>query len=166
MATRRSPVKKLVEKEKVGVIDFFCGCGGASKGFQLANTNAVEFEIVAGVDFDDASCRTFESSIGAKAIKLDIRRLYENPEAIDEFKKTLDIQRYKKLVLIGCAPCQGFSAHRRNEIEEDLRKDLFVMFCRIAPEFSPDAIFMEAIESKDVHITSLGLACRKSATVV
>lgn len=145
VTTRRSPVQKLVEKEKVGVIDFFCGCGGASKGFQLANTAAVEFEVIAGVDFDEASCRTFESSIGTKAIRLDIRQLCESPEAIDEFKKTLDLHRYKKLVLIGCAPCQGFSAHRRNEIEEDLRKDLFVMFCRIAPRFSPDAIFMENV---------------------
>ena len=70
VATRRSPVQKIVEKEKVGVIDFFCGCGGASRGFQLANTTTVKFEVIAGVDFDEASCRTFESSIGAKAIKL------------------------------------------------------------------------------------------------
>jgi DNA-cytosine methyltransferase len=141
----RAARRSKVVKEKVGVIDFFCGCGGASKGFQLASDAAVEFEIIAGVDFDEASCMTFESSIGAKAIKDDIRRLYESPEALDKFKESLSLHRYKKLVLIGCAPCQGFSAHRRNEVEEDLRKDLFVMFCRIAPRFSPDAIFMENV---------------------
>ena len=145
LSTLLPPVHKNVEKEKVGVIDFFCGCGGASKGFQLASSDTMEFEVIAGVDFDEASCRTFESSIGAKALRLDIRQLCESPEAIDEFKKKLDLQKYKKLVLIGCAPCQGFSAHRRNHIEEDLRKDLFVMFCRIAPRFSPDAIFMENV---------------------
>jgi DNA (cytosine-5)-methyltransferase 1 len=145
VAPRRSFTQKLVEKERIGVIDFFCGCGGASKGFQLANTTSAEFEIIAGIDFDEASCRTFESSIGAKAIRLDIRHLCETPDAIDAFKKSLDLHRYKKLVLIGCAPCQGFSAHRRNEVEEDLRKDLFVLFCRMAPRFAPDAIFMENV---------------------
>lgn len=138
--------KKAVERQKkIAVVDFFCGCGGASKGFQLAETPYAKFEIVAGVDFDEACCKTFDSSIGAKAAKLDIRQLYENPAALEEFKKTLSLQQYDKLVLIGCAPCQGFSAHRRNVLEEDLRKDLFIMFCRIAPKFNPDAIFMENV---------------------
>ncbi len=144
-AAHHARTKAMQEKEKVAVLDFFCGCGGASKGFQLADTSTVQFEIVAGVDFDEPSCLTFESSIEARAVRLDIRQLYEDPSAVEDFKKTLNLHRYNKLVLIGCAPCQGFSAHRRNEIEEDLRKDLFVMFCRIAPKFQPDAIFMENV---------------------
>ncbi len=129
----------------MAVVDFFCGCGGTSKGFQLAKAPDVQFEIVAGVDFDEACCRTFETSVGARAFCLDIRALYENPTALEEFKTSLDLKRFRRLVLIGCAPCQGFSAHRRNIAEEDLRKDLFVMFCRIAPQFNPDAIFMENV---------------------
>ena len=145
LARACSDSQEFETKEKVGVIDFFCGCGGTSKGFQLAKMPSLEYEIVAGVDFDEASCRTFESAIGAKAIRLDIRDLCANLSAIDDFKNTLNLCRYKKIVLIGCAPCQGFSAHRRSQIEEDLRKDLFVMFCRMAPIFAPDAIFMENV---------------------
>ncbi len=137
--------RSIRAKEKIAVVDFFCGCGGTSKGFQLADVPNVEFEIVAGVDFDEACCSTFRTSVGATAYNLDIRALYENSDVLEDFKRSLDLKRFRKLVLIGCAPCQGFSAHRRNVAEQDLRKDLFVMFCRIAPRFTPDAIFMENV---------------------
>lgn len=132
-------------RTKIGVVDFFCGCGGTSKGFQLAKVPGVDFEIIAGIDIDEACCRTFEASIGAKAFRIDIRDLYNNHKALERFKRSLELSRFHKLILIGCAPCQGFSAHRRNFGEEDLRNDLFVMFCRIAPKFEPDAIFIENV---------------------
>ena len=68
--------KSRAKKKKVGVIDFFCGCGGTSKGFQLADMPHLEFEIIVGVDFDSSCCATFETSVGARAVNLDIRELY------------------------------------------------------------------------------------------
>jgi DNA-cytosine methyltransferase len=132
-------------RKKVGVVDFFCGCGGASKGFQLAANSKVDFEIVAGIDCDQSSCDSFELSVGAPAHCNDIRELYEDSLRFNAFLRGLNLERYDKILLIGCAPCQGFSAHRRNIRDEDLRKDLFVTFCRLAPKLQPDAIFMENV---------------------
>lgn len=135
---------RTVQQERVAVIDFFCGCGGTSRGFQMAQLRSIKYDIIAGIDCDPACCKTFETSIHAKAYNLDIRQL-EDKAALTHFKQQLDISRYSKLVLIGCAPCQGFSAHRRNVNAEDIRKDLFVIFCRLAAKFSPDAILMENV---------------------
>ena len=41
-------------KKKFNVIDLFCGCGGLSLGFKMAN-----FNIVGGVDFDKDCIDTF-----------------------------------------------------------------------------------------------------------
>ena len=55
-------------------IDLFCGAGGLSLGFQQAG-----FNILAGIDFDDAALDTYEHNLGgAKALKED---LYKPEEA-------------------------------------------------------------------------------------
>ena len=36
-------------KKKYTCIDLFCGCGGLSKGFELAG-----FDVIGGIDFNDA----------------------------------------------------------------------------------------------------------------
>lgn len=38
----------------LNVIDLFCGCGGLSEGFRLAG-----FNIIGGVDFNNAAIKTF-----------------------------------------------------------------------------------------------------------
>lgn len=42
------------------VIDFFCGCGGASKGFELAG-----FDIALGIDFDQNAADSYQAKEGA-----------------------------------------------------------------------------------------------------
>ena len=54
--------------KKFTCIDLFSGAGGLSKGFLDAGYN-----VVLGVDFDDAALKTFECNHGsAKAMKLDL----------------------------------------------------------------------------------------------
>lgn len=42
-------------KKKYNVIDLFCGCGGLSKGFEMAGYN-----IILGVDFNKPALETYE----------------------------------------------------------------------------------------------------------
>jgi DNA (cytosine-5)-methyltransferase 1 len=49
------------------------------------------------------------------------------------------------LVLIGCAPCQGFSSHRNSAGAGDGRNSLFVDFARIAVQIRPDFVVVENV---------------------
>jgi DNA (cytosine-5)-methyltransferase 1 len=131
---------------KVGVIDFFAGCGGASYGFTRARVPGVEVEIVAGIDIDVHACATYNRMLRAPVYPLDIanlvnRRALELKSLIREWS----LSRYDKIVLIGCAPCQGFAAHRKSIKGSDARRSLFARFADIARIIQPDAIFMENV---------------------
>jgi DNA (cytosine-5)-methyltransferase 1 len=57
-------------KEKINVIDLFCGCGGISEGFRLAG-----FNIIGGLDFNEESVKTYQKNF-PKA-KANLRRSIE-----------------------------------------------------------------------------------------
>lgn len=128
----------------VGVVDFFCGSGGVSAGLKSADTS-VNYEIVEGIDNDRHCARTFETMIGVNCDQLDILELANSKKALDEKLAQWDLGRFDKVLLVGCAPCQGFAAHRRSFRQEDPRRNLFEAFCRIAAFVKPDGILMENV---------------------
>ena len=69
--------------------------------------------------------------------------MHELAQDLDQVDRLLDSvgrDRTRPLVVIGCAPCQGFSSHRNAKGESDTRNDLFVDFARIATHLDPDFI--------------------------
>lgn len=132
------------KKLKVGVIDFFCGSGGVSAGLQ-AVTGGAEFHIIEGIDTDPHCGKTFELMIGAPCVRLDIRELAGDPAQLSQRIASWKRGRFDRLLLIGCSPCQGFSAHRKSIRGQDARRSLFHEFCRIAAQIKPDAIFLENV---------------------
>src|SRR5437867_5116155 len=129
----------------VGVLDLFCGCGGASAGFASAEVRDMRVSIVAGIDIDPHSCTTFRTMLRAPAERLDVRALANDERLFRRAVSSWNLDRFDKLVLIGCAPCQGFAAHRKAAPGRDARRSLFVDFCRLAMNLRPDAIFMENV---------------------
>ena len=68
-----------MNNKKYNVVDLFCGAGGLSRGFMDGG-----FNVVLGIDFDDAALKTFAQNHGdAQAMKLDLF----NHENINEIKK-------------------------------------------------------------------------------
>lgn len=123
-------------KKKYTVVDLFCGAGGLSKGFLDA-----DFDVVVGVDFDDASLRTFEANHGsAKAMKLD---LFDHNN-INEIKKYLDDKNIKLDVLVGGPPCQGFSLAGKRE-EKDERNVLYSAMVKTAKLLQPKIVVLENV---------------------
>ncbi|MFL9950134.1 DNA cytosine methyltransferase [Paraburkholderia agricolaris] len=131
---------------RVGVVDFFAGCGGASYGFAQAALDGSTVEIVAGIDNDKHCCSTYRRMLGKPAHELDIAALVDadNP-VLDQLIDSWDLARFDKVILIGCAPCQGFAAHRKAIETADHRRSLFGIFAEIATRIRPDAIFMENV---------------------
>ncbi|WP_175890335.1 DNA cytosine methyltransferase [Burkholderia cepacia] len=131
---------------RVGVVDFFAGCGGASYGFGQAQVVGASLEVIAGIDNDKHCCATYRRMLGKSAHELDIASLVEaNSSVLDELIDSWKLARFDRIVLIGCAPCQGFAAHRKAVNAPDHRRSLFGIFAEIAARIRPDAIFMENV---------------------
>ena len=139
--------KTTINEGEIDVLDFFSGCGGMSLGFAALSQKTNLFNIVGGIDISDYALKSFKKNYNAKTLNKDIREIYLNDEQKqikDYFGITDD--RKKPLVIIGCAPCQGFSAHqKRYGQKNDERNTIIGVFAEIVVSFNPDYIVMENV---------------------
>lgn len=121
--------------KKYTVIDLFSGAGGLSQGFVQAG-----YKILAGIDFDDWSLKTYAANIkGAKALKED---LFNEEEAICDIEKAIN---YREIdVIIAGPPCQGFSLTGARNIN-DSRNRLYVAVVHAVEHFRPKAFLIENV---------------------
>lgn len=136
-------------KGSIDVIDFFSGCGGMSLGFASLSEKNNIYNIIGGVDINEIALKSFHKNYNAKTLNKDIKEMYLNNEH-DAIRDYFGITREKKrpLVVIGCAPCQGFSAHGKknwDKKEDDERNTLIGAFTDIIVTFEPDFIVMENV---------------------
>ena len=86
----------------MAVVDLFCGCGGLSKGFELAG-----FDIVAAFDCWQSALTCYNTNFTHRAHYLDLGNVTESVNQITPFDPTM---------IIGGPPCQEFSnAGKRTE---------------------------------------------------
>ena len=118
------------------VLDLFSGAGGLSRGFMDAGYN-----VVLGVDFDDAALKTFKANHGkSEAMKLD---LFDHSN-IDKITEYLERNKFSIDVLVGGPPCQGFSvAGPRNM--DDKRNSLYLAMVKLADILKPKAVILENV---------------------
>lgn len=118
------------------VLDLFSGAGGLSRGFMDAGYN-----VVLGVDFDDAALKTFKANHGkSEAMKLD---LFDHSN-IDKITEYLERNKFNIDVLVGGPPCQGFSvAGPRNM--DDKRNSLYLAMVKLADILKPQAVILENV---------------------
>lgn len=118
------------------VVDFFCGCGGASKGFQLAG-----FEIALGLDFDKNAASSYKANFPeAQFINDDIRQV-----RVKDIAKKIPDWGQHSFVFCACAPCQPFSNQNKQRFGEDKRKSLLTETKRFIRAFRPAYIFIENV---------------------
>jgi DNA (cytosine-5)-methyltransferase 1 len=129
---------------QVGVVDFFCGSGGVSAGL-LTVEGPAKFGIVSGLDIDPHCASTYEQMIGVPCDQTDILALASDKKALALKIAAWRLERFERVLLIGCAPCQGFAAHRKSIEGHDSRRSLFEAFCKIAAVVRPDAVLMENV---------------------
>lgn len=139
--------KQANSEGEIDVLDFFSGCGGMSLGFAAISQKTNLFNIIGGIDLSEFALKSFEKNYKTKTLRKDIREIYENEEQ-QEIKNYFGIKekRKKPLVIIGCAPCQGFSAHqKRYRQKHDERNTLIGAFAEIVVSLNPDYIVMENV---------------------
>lgn len=131
----------------VDVLDFFSGCGGMSLGFAALSLKIPIFKIRGGIDINEVALTTYRHNFKSQTLLSDIRQIYEENN-VDVLKKYFGLPAIKErpLVVIGCAPCQGFSSHRKKHWSKvDDRNTLIGAFAEIATKLDPDFIVMENV---------------------
>jgi len=123
-------------KDKIKVVDLFCGIGGLSHGLVLEG-----FDVVAGVD-NDKSCKyAFEKNNGAKFISRDIARF--TAKELSKLYRGASIR-----ILVGCAPCQPYSSLSRRKLSgKEVRKKWYPMyrFMTLIKRLKPEIVSMENV---------------------
>jgi DNA (cytosine-5)-methyltransferase 1 len=114
------------------VVDLFCGAGGLSYGLLQEG-----FDLVCGIDLDEACRYPFQTNTGVPFIRRDVTTL-SGREIANAFAPNLP------KVLVGCAPCQPFSLY--TQARNDPKWALLKQFTRLIKESCPDVVSMENVQ--------------------
>lgn len=148
-----------MNSKKYTLAEFFCGCGGTSRGF----TRSGRFSVAFGNDVKNEALRTFEfnhahDDLPPSTVRKDIRLL--EVESIHSALKDRGVGKGDLDVMIGGPPCQGFSQLRRNEHREkgkivkftgysqlahDPRNDLVLRYLEVAEALRPKFLVIENV---------------------
>lgn len=117
------------DKPPIQVLDFFCGCGGMTLGFEALSKIIPIVEIVGGIDIDNEALQSYKKNFSTDVVNMDIRRLAEKDSELSKLRTMLPrFNNDRRTIIIGCAPCQGFTSHRkRNWHQDDNRNTLIVL---------------------------------------
>lgn len=131
----------------IQLIDFFSGAGGTSLGFAALNSVIPAFKMLGGCDINKVSAQTYSHNYGTCELNQDILQLAYEDGHLEEFLKRIGFDKNKPTVLIGCAPCQGFSSHRKKhwDEEDDVRNSLILAFAHVVEKINPEVIIMENV---------------------
>jgi DNA (cytosine-5)-methyltransferase 1 len=131
----------------IQILDFFSGAGGASLGFAAINKVLPVFNFLAGCDINPVSAATYGRNFGTPTVCEDVLKIANTSESIRAFLSKANFDSSKPTIFIACAPCQGFSSHRKKhwDKEDDDRNNLVIAFSRIVAEVNPDAFIMENV---------------------
>ena len=124
------------QNTKIAVYDFFCGCGGTSRGFQKAG-----MDIVFALDIDQDAKSTFTKNF-PETVFCD-KSITELP--ILDLQQSLDKHRKSFKLFCGCAPCQPFTKQNTESPKDDDRRNLLTHFGTIIEACKPDFVFVENV---------------------
>ena len=129
------------------VIDFFCGCGGMSAGFAALGLVVPSFKIVGGCDLNPDAAASYEENYNVPCLLQDLATLKPNRRTLKALLGRFPaFNPTRPMVLIGCAPCQGFTSHRKKRWhQDDERNGLVETFAALAAAIQPECIVVENV---------------------
>ena len=129
-----------VAEKRIHAVDLFCGIGGLTHGLGQAGIH-----VKAGIDNDPTCQYAFEANnLGAEFVCKSVREI--SFRDLDEYYSGAEVT-----ALVGCAPCQPFSAHNRGAAESEADCSLVGEFARLVAEGKPDLVSMENVQGLARH---------------
>jgi DNA (cytosine-5)-methyltransferase 1 len=129
-------VGKNIKRRRIAVYDFFCGCGGTSRGFQKAG-----MDIVFALDVDSDAKNTFVKNFpDTHFCEKSITKL-----TTDDLQPIIDTYKDCYSLFCGCAPCQPFTKQNTEGRKYDVRRNLLKHFSEIIEQYRPDLVFVENV---------------------
>jgi len=118
-------------------VDFFCGAGGMTSGFNKAG-----IKVLGGIDIDEECKKTYSiNNPTSKFLKADIKKM-----SYDFLIEELAIKKNDdNLVFIGCSPCQYWSKIKTDKTKSEESKNLLGDFKRFVDYFKPGFIVIENV---------------------
>ncbi len=116
------------------IIDLFCGCGGLSKGFEMAG-----FEPKIAIDMWDDAVKTYNHNHKKNIAVIDDIHNWDN-DFLDKLVADGDI-----VGIVGGPPCQGYSTVGTRDVN-DPRNHLYKEYCRIVEKIRPDFFLIENVK--------------------
>lgn len=126
----------------IDIVDIFSGPGGMSAGFRAVSSLVPSYRLAFALDVDELANRTYMGNLSLKPLGGDVRLLEKDRTMFERLAGSL--RPRNPLVLIGCAPCQGFSSYRKDGTG-DCRNTLMAAFARLAVRLDPQFIVMENV---------------------
>lgn len=134
------PVPSPATQHRLRAVDLFCGIGGLSYGLRRRG-----IDVVAGYDVDPSCRYAYEANNdGANFVESDVRDLSFGD--LEPHYRGADVS-----ILVGCAPCQPFSAHTRRNKEQRDDCSLLDEFSRLVAEGDPDVVSIENVPGLAKH---------------
>ena len=115
--------------KKSKVVDLFCGCGGLSKGLELAG-----FELVAAFDINPKAIECYKKNFSHPVTKQDISQITDTVKKIEAFNPD---------IIVGGPPCQDFSLAGKRV--EGARAMMTVRYAEIIQRIKPQFFIMENV---------------------
>ena len=133
----RTKAQKNEDEKAPKYIDFFCGAGGLSLGFEQEG-----FVLSLANDIDDSCIETYAfnhvETPKQFIIKGDINDVIKNLEKYERYE---DVD-----VVIGGPPCQGFSMANRQRLIDDPRNHLYKSYIAAIKKINPSFVVMENVK--------------------
>lgn len=116
------------------IVDLFCGCGGLSRGFEMAG-----FEVKAAIDMWPDAVKTYNHNQNK-----DIAECNDIHNWTKEHLKNL-ASNDDIVGVIGGPPCQGYSTVGTRDVN-DPRNHLYLEYCRVVEQLNPDFFVLENVK--------------------
>lgn len=119
----------------IKAVDLFCGVGGLTCGLKQAG-----IPVVAGIDIDSSCEYAYKTNNDCQFIAKSIDDV--TAKEVRALLRGADVK-----ILVGCAPCQPFSSHRKDKKNRSTHKDwkLLYQFGRLIREVRPHIVSMENV---------------------
>jgi len=138
-------VKKRKDKTILKAVDFFCGAGGVSCGF-----NRVGIKVLGGIDIDPQFKKTYEENNNAIFLNEDVSNL-----APEKLCKLLPIEKKdNNLVFVGCSPCQYYSNLKSDKTKSKQGRLLLDDFKEFVLYYLPGFVLIENVPGLETKVGS------------